>query len=114
MLSQCDYNNDGKLSYHEFAGFYDKVKSRKSAIDQAFRQYDKDGKGYITFQDARKILGGMGFSERDVLRIFHNHDTNRDGLLQYDEFQQFWNAPSPGVATAAARQKPVTVTIPTT
>ena len=28
MLDDCDVNNDGKLSYREFAEFYDKIKAK--------------------------------------------------------------------------------------
>ena len=63
---------------------------RKDAIDIAFRQFDKDGKGYVTVDDARRILINFGFRDEEIVALVRAHDTNRDGKLQYDEFVHFW------------------------
>ena len=64
----------------------------KQAIDKAFCQFDKDGKGYVSLDDAKRILGGLLFSESEVEALVEAHDTNRDGILQYEEFMHFWTA----------------------
>ncbi len=61
------------------------------AIDQAFRQFDQDGKGYVTADDAKRIMRNFMFSDAEIERLVRMHDTNRDGKLQYHEFIRFWN-----------------------
>jgi len=89
FLSSCDFNADGQLQFDEFIHFYAKVKGRKVAIDKAFREFDKEGKGYVTTDDAKKILGNL-YTAREVERMVAKHDTNNDGVLQYEEFMTFW------------------------
>ena len=66
--------------------------SRKTAIDKAFNQFDKEGKGYVSLGDAKRILGGLLFSDVEVEALVEAHDTNRDGRLQYEEFVHLWTA----------------------
>lgn len=92
LVGDFDRNHDGKLSYQEFVAFYTKVKDQKAVIDQKFKEFDAHGKGYITITDARRILGRMAFNERDIRRIMAEYDTNKDGVLQYNEFLHFWSS----------------------
>jgi len=92
LVGDFDRNLDGRLSYQEFVAFYNKVKDQKAVIDQKFKEFDAHGKGYITLTDARRILGRMAFNERDIRRIMAEYDTNKDGVLQYNEFLRFWSS----------------------
>ena len=64
---------------------------RKQQINEAFRSFDVDNKGYITAADAKRILGNFGFKDSEILSLVRAHDTNQDEKLQYDEFVRFWN-----------------------
>lgn len=90
FLMACDVNYDNKLCYSEFVNFYSKVQARKNAIDEAFMKFDTGSKGYVTYADARKILSSFMFSDGEIERLIKMHDTNQDGVLQYDEFRTFW------------------------
>ena len=46
----------------------------------------------MTVADAKRILGGLLFSDYEIERLVQAHDTNRDGVLQYSEFMTFWTA----------------------
>lgn len=90
LMEQFDMNADGQLSYEEFVAFYVKVKEKKEKIQTAFKQFDRENKGYVTVSDAKRILGGM-FADHEVEALVRAHDTNNDGILQYHEFVQFWS-----------------------
>ena len=64
---------------------------RREQIDKAFREFDREGKGYVSLEDAKRILGGMLFSNEEVEALVKAHDTNNDGVLQYHEFVHFWS-----------------------
>ena len=57
-----------------------------------FRKFDKDANNSISFDEAKVILAGFEFSDTEIQDMITIHDTNKDGLLQYDEFVNFWNA----------------------
>ncbi len=63
---------------------------RKDVIDQSFRHFDKDNKGYVSVEDAKRILGGFLFTDAEIEALVKTHDTNQDGRLQYEEFVHFW------------------------
>jgi Ca2+-binding EF-hand superfamily protein len=91
LLNTFDVNKDGKLSYEEFIGFYMKFKVKKQSVDNAFRQFDREGKGFVTVDDARRILLNFGFTDQEIVALVKANDTNQDGILQFDEFVHFWN-----------------------
>ena len=65
--------------------------SRKSLIDKAFHKFDAENKGYVSIEDAKRILCDMNFTDDEVEALVKVHDANGDGKLQYVEFVKFWN-----------------------
>lgn len=65
---------------------------RQAEIEAAFHQFDRGNKGYITVQDAKTILAGIGLGAAEIESLIKFHDTNRDGILQFSEFKEFWSA----------------------
>ena len=53
-------------------------------------KFDTGNKGYVTYADARRILSSFMFSDGEIERLIKIHDTNQDGVLQYEEFRTFW------------------------
>ncbi|CAD5119442.1 DgyrCDS8052 [Dimorphilus gyrociliatus] len=90
LVEQYDKNNDGRLSYEEFIWFYWRVKERKDDLVEKFKKIDKDGSQTICFEEARQVLKDSDFSDEDIKHLFALHDTNQDGVLQFEEFLQFW------------------------
>lgn len=63
---------------------------RKDDLVEKFKKIDKDGSQTICFEEARQVLKDSDFSDEDIKHLFALHDTNQDGVLQFEEFLQFW------------------------
>lgn len=57
-----------------------------------FQKFDKDGSNSISFEEAKSILRDFKFNDAEILDLMKLHDTNNDGMLQYEEFVHFWNS----------------------
>jgi len=56
-------------------------------LRQAFKQFDTDGDGYITLEEARVALNEeLGLSASQTQRLLRAFDRNCDGKLSYEEF----------------------------
>lgn len=55
-----------------------------------FKTFDKDGNNTISYDEARSVLKDFDFSDEEIRSIMTIHDSNKDGVLQYDEFVHFW------------------------
>ncbi len=65
---------------------------RKSKIRQAFRHFDMEGKGYVTYKEAEQILQGLlGFSSEKCKTTIEAYDKNKDGKIDYEEFLEFYS-----------------------
>ena len=65
---------------------------RKDAMVKMFEKFDADRNHGVSFDEAKVILEEFGFSDQEIRDMIAIHDTNKDGLLQYEEFIHFWNA----------------------
>jgi calmodulin len=52
----------------------------------AFKKFDKDGNGYVSFEELKKALCGTGdrMSDEDVRYFFQEADLNNDGKIDYN------------------------------
>ena len=62
---------------------------RAEQIREVFEEYDADGNGSISVDEARTMLGHIGMPEEQAQKLVLLHDKNQDGELQYDEFVAF-------------------------
>ncbi|XP_074657220.1 neo-calmodulin-like [Tubulanus polymorphus] len=88
------FDKDGNNSI-EFKEFIDMMLRRERAqpedikeMQQAFNVFDKDGDGYITAEELKSVLGGLGekLSDSDVQEMMKEADLDRDGKINYEEF----------------------------
>ena len=64
---------------------------RQEDMVKAFKHFDRDNKGYVTADDAKGIMREFGFGDAETETLVKTHDTNQDGVLQYEEFVHFWS-----------------------
>lgn len=96
IIEAVDTDGSGVLDYTEFlaATMDKKVYDQESAVWQAFKKFDIDGSGAIDMKELRKVLGDeqvketlhLEGSEDRVVELFKTVDTNKNGLIEFDEF----------------------------
>uniref|UniRef100_A0A3B4TAU5 Calcium-binding mitochondrial carrier protein SCaMC-1-like n=1 Tax=Seriola dumerili TaxID=41447 RepID=A0A3B4TAU5_SERDU len=62
---------------------------REKRWAKLFDQLDLNKDGYIDISELRTGLAGRGLSKRSLERIVETGDTNKDGVLDFDEFTQY-------------------------
>jgi Ca2+-binding EF-hand superfamily protein len=96
LIAECDKDDSGTIDMDEFMAYMDKFYSVDETtvedVVEAFKFFDLDGNGYISYDEFKSILTKFGgqFSEKDVDMIFQYTDTNQDGKLSYAEFVDLW------------------------
>jgi len=71
----------------------EKEEKRLGRIEAAFRKFDLDGDGYLSWDEFQQI----GLEEESARRIFHSSQQVEPGKLSLDQFQSLANwRPGPG------------------
>ncbi|KAJ8528530.1 hypothetical protein K7X08_022222 [Anisodus acutangulus] len=96
ILPQGDVDKDGYLDYGEFVAI--SVRLRKIGNDEhlnkAFEFFDKNQTGYKAIEELRMALSDEieTNSEEVINAIMQDVDTNKDGLISFDEFAAMMKA----------------------
>jgi calcium-dependent protein kinase len=87
-FKQADVDDSGRVDYTEFIAAmleaHGEIQSKQ--IDEAFRIFDQENKGYITPENLRGVLGVSEDSEYVEL-LLREADANGDGKISYREFR---------------------------
>ncbi|KAK7256908.1 hypothetical protein RIF29_30483 [Crotalaria pallida] len=90
LLEAVDGNGKGALDCGEFVAVFLHLKrmANDEHLHRAFSYFDKDGNGYIEPDELRNSLMEDGAEDcTDVANdIFQEVDTDKDGLISYEEF----------------------------
>jgi Ca2+-binding EF-hand superfamily protein len=92
FVKRFDHNKDGKLSTTEFNQFKTRIEDTKSQLTRLFKQFDRDGNGYITLMEASSILqkDPFKFPPGKVLALLKQFDKDGNGKLDIEEFAGFY------------------------
>lgn len=68
------------------------IPSRKEALVPKFKEYDRDGNGFITLEEASTILQSppFNFPPTKVCMLLKNFDKDGNGKLDIEEFAGFY------------------------
>ena len=91
MIAEIDTDKSGSI---EFGEFLQLMVKRERNLDteeemvEAFKVFDRDNDGRISYQDLRKVMRQIGDNMSDEMckEIIASGDTDSDGFLSYDEF----------------------------
>ena len=65
---------------------------RVAEIRRRFREFDLDGNGVVTFDEAHSVLKKeLAFTSEQSLDLFSRYDVNKDHTLNYNEFCKFYH-----------------------
>ncbi|CAE7229348.1 CPK17 [Symbiodinium natans] len=92
VFSMMDTDHDDVIAYSEFlaAALQGRLKVHEDILRRTFRKFDIDNCGRITADDLRNILGEQ-FEGTDAEDLIREADTNGDGMIEYDEFLQYFH-----------------------
>ncbi|CAJ1420279.1 unnamed protein product [Effrenium voratum] len=96
VFASMDTDHDDVIAYSEFlaAAMQGRIKVYEDVLRRTFRKFDTDGCGRITAADLRLVLGDH-FEGTDAEQLIREADTNGDGMIEYDEFLEYFNKHEP-------------------
>ena len=91
MMREVDLNQDGKIDFDEFMALMVKNSSdtqTEEEVINAFRVFDKEGKGLISSSELKHIMMTIGdkMSEEEADEMVNEADIDEDGMINYEEF----------------------------
>ncbi|KAG6491008.1 hypothetical protein ZIOFF_052340 [Zingiber officinale] len=90
LIEAVDSNGKGTLDYGEFlaVSLHLQRMTNDEHLRKAFSYFDKDGNGFIELEELREALTEDGATDSTdaANNILQEIDTDKDGLISYDEF----------------------------
>ena len=96
MINEVDDDGNGTIDFTEFLNMMArKMQDTDSdddeynmALKEAFKVFDKDGKGFISAADVKQVMASLGeiLTDEEVQEMFCQEDTDDDGRINYDDF----------------------------
>lgn len=104
LMDDLDTNRDGALSIVEFAqvAARPRLSISRTMVKRTFESMDLDGDGMITPLEMKESLGDL-IDDAYIEKIFRQADTNKDGMLTFEEFLE---AMKMTVRTRRQKEKP--------
>ncbi|KAL6976259.1 Calcium-dependent protein kinase 24 [Sarracenia purpurea var. burkii] len=94
LLDAADVDGNGMLNCEEFVTMsmhlIKKIGSDDERLREAFRYFDKDGSGYIEFEELREGLLEENLAPNNdqvIQDIIFDVDLDKDGRISYEEFE---------------------------
>lgn len=86
MLSACDINHDGQITYDEFVKFCDQTEKELWTL---FQSIDRDHNGNLDKAELSQAFdrAGVGVSNARLDRFFSYIDKNHDGKIDFPEWR---------------------------
>merc|ERR1711998_616302 len=91
MVDDLDKDGDGTIDFDEFIQLMCGKMSDKDAMDdmiKAFKLFDADGAGKISFKNLKAVAAELGeaMSDADLQGMMDEADTDGDGAINEEEF----------------------------
>ncbi|KAI9761023.1 MAG: hypothetical protein M4579_001286 [Chaenotheca gracillima] len=88
VLQAVDANGDGKIVFEEFRDF---VEETEKELQTLFNSIDRDNNGKLDKSElqAAFLRAGLAVPKSKLDQFFEEVDTNRDGVISFDEWRNF-------------------------
>uniref|UniRef100_A0A7S2U3J4 Calmodulin n=1 Tax=Lotharella oceanica TaxID=641309 RepID=A0A7S2U3J4_9EUKA len=92
MILACDPSGRGDITFDNFLDMMvRKLQSDddgEADIERIFQIFDKDGDGYINYDDLSGVMKDLGeeLTDDEIRDMMHQADTSHDGKIDYQEF----------------------------
>ena len=102
LFKAADVDRNGKLNFSEFSKMLtmyneleetepDEENMTEEEIKLLFKEFDKDGSGFISILELRRgmIAKGDRLTDKELFEIIKEADTDGDGKVNYEELLKF-------------------------
>ena len=89
MMKAVDTNKNKVIDFEEFVNLMNvPPECSQEEIIEAFKVFDQNGDGYVTRDELKKVMEGLGekLSEQEVEEMIKEVDIDGDGKINYQEF----------------------------
>ena len=92
MVNAMDTDGDGKIDYTEFitAAYNRELLLSQQNLQIAFKMFDQDGNGTLSMDELKSVFASgsaSGKTEEVWQQIIASADTNKDGVIDFSEFE---------------------------
>ncbi|XP_022289590.2 uncharacterized protein LOC111101405 [Crassostrea virginica] len=95
MIKELDPKGSGLVDFGQYEMFMKtvikKIEYEKNLFMKAFRKFDKNGDGSVSYEELKEVFLARGKSEKDVQDFFNEADLNKDGRVDYEEFVKWFS-----------------------
>ncbi|XP_037927631.1 calmodulin-A-like [Teleopsis dalmanni] len=95
LINEIDVDGSGDIGFTEFLNLMSrKFLDHEEEVREAFKVFDKDGDGFIEFDEMKLVLENMGFNlnEHEFDDLIHGVDIDLDGKIDFEEFDVLMSA----------------------
>lgn len=101
LIASVDHSNTGTIDFNEFLELLiTKMSERdtKEEASRAFRQFDLDQRGRISFDNLKQVARELGESmtDEEISEMIKSADLDKDGMINEEEF---WRIMKKGLAS---------------
>ena len=91
MINEADMDMNDVIDFEEFVLLMERQVTsadRKNEIRQAFSLFDKNGNGFITASEIKRVMTNLGekLTAEEVDEMIREADIDGDGQINYEEF----------------------------
>ncbi|KAL1422440.1 hypothetical protein MTO96_022306 [Rhipicephalus appendiculatus] len=91
IIAELDVDGNGTVDFPEFLALMSKkarTTNTEEEIREAFKVFDRDGKGFIPAAELRHVMTTLGekLTNEEVDAMIREADVDGDGQINYDEF----------------------------
>ena len=91
MINEIDIDGDGKINFDNFITLIEKKlrdHDNEEELIETFKVFDKDGIGFITFNNLKDVIKNLGlnYSDDEIMEMIKECDLDNDMMINYDEF----------------------------
>ena len=91
MINEIDIDGDGKINFDNFITLMKKKlrdHDNEEELIETFKVFDKDGIGFITFNNLKDVIKNLGlnYSDDEIMEMIKECDLDKDMMINYDEF----------------------------
>ena len=88
IMDAVDTDGNGVVDFSEFLVMMTNKRDENQQIRAAFQVLDRDNDGFISARDLKDMMFKLGEkkSDKEVEEMIEEADTDKDGLVSYQEF----------------------------